>query len=48
MMAASAEAVAAYDHVIAGYVSYAADMAGRMATLFAADPDCPMAHCLQG
>ena len=48
MMAASADAVAAYDHVIAGYVSYAADMTPRMAALFAADPDCPMAHCLKG
>ena len=48
MMAASADAVAAYDHVIAGYVSYAADMTPRMAALFAADPECPMAHCLKG
>ena len=46
--AASADAVAAYDHVIDGYASYAADMAERMAALFAADPECPMAHCLKG
>jgi tetratricopeptide (TPR) repeat protein len=46
--AASAEAVAAYDHVINGYLSYSADIPRRMAALFALDPECPMAHCLKG
>ncbi len=46
--AASAEAVAAYDRVIDGYVSYAADIPARMAALTALDPECPMLHCLKG
>ena len=48
MTAASAEAVAAYDHVIDGYLSYSADIPARMAALRALDPECPMAHCLKG
>jgi tetratricopeptide (TPR) repeat protein len=46
--AASAEAVVAYDRVIDGYVSYAADIPVRMAGLTALDPECPMLHCLKG
>ncbi len=45
---ASAEAAAAYDRVIDGYVSYAADIPARMAALTVLDPDCPMLHCLKG
>lgn len=46
--AASAEAVAAYDRVIDGYVSYAADIPARMSALTVLDPDCAMLHCLKG
>ncbi len=48
MTAASAEAVAAYDAVVDGYVGYAVDIPARMAALAVIDPDCPMLHCLQG
>ena len=46
--AASAEAVAAFDGVIAGYLGYRADMQARMEALFAADPQMPFAHLLKG
>ncbi len=46
--AASAEAVVAFDRVIDGYVSYAADIPARMAALAVLDPECPMLHCLKG
>ena len=46
--AASAGAVAAYDHVIDGFLGYSADIPPRMAELLALDPECPMAHCLKG
>ena len=48
LTAASAEAAAAFDGVIAGYLGYRADMPGRMAALFAADPQMPFAHLLKG
>ena len=48
LTAASAEAAAAYNHVMDGYLGYRADMAPRMAALLATDPECPMAHCLKG
>ncbi len=44
----SAAAAAAFDHVIAGYLTYRADLPARMQSLLAADPDFAMAHCLQG
>jgi hypothetical protein len=44
----SGQAVAAFDHAIDGYLGYRADMAARMQTLLAADPDFGMAHCLKG
>ena len=46
--AASAEAAAAYDRVIDGYLTYAADIPARMAALTVLDPECPMLHCLKG
>lgn len=46
--AASETAVAALDHAIDGYVRYRADMQPRMAAVFAADPECALAHCLKG
>lgn len=44
----SAQAAAAFDHAIDGYLGYRADMAGRMEALLAADPDFGLAHCLKG
>jgi len=46
--AASAEAVKAFDAVVAGYLGYRADMPARMEALFAADPQMPFAHLLKG
>jgi tetratricopeptide (TPR) repeat protein len=46
--AASAEAVAAFDHVIEGYLAYRADIPRRMAALEAADPAFGLAQCLKG
>jgi hypothetical protein len=46
--AASAEAVRAFDHAIDAYLSYRSDVMARMEVLFAADPDCGMAHVLKG
>jgi tetratricopeptide (TPR) repeat protein len=46
--AASAAAVAAYDHALDAYIGYRADMAPRMEAMFATDPDCGMAHVLKG
>lgn len=48
MTAASEDAVRAFDHVVAGYVGYRTDIPQRMEALFAADADCPLAHCLRG
>jgi tetratricopeptide (TPR) repeat protein len=44
----SERAALAFDHAIDGYLGYRADMAARMETLLAADPDFGMAHCLKG
>ena len=46
--AASADAVKAFDHAIDAYLGYRSDIMTRMETLFAADPDCGMAHVLKG
>jgi hypothetical protein len=46
--AASTEAVQAFDHALDGYLSYRSDVAARMELLFAADPECGMAHVLKG
>lgn len=45
---ASDAALAAYDHVIMGYLKNRADLPARLKDLLAADPECPLAHCLQG
>ena len=44
----SAEAAAAFDHAVAGYVTYRADTGQRVAPMLAADPDFALAHCLKG
>jgi tetratricopeptide (TPR) repeat protein len=44
----SAEAVVAFDHLIAGYLRYRADTPARLAALLQADPDFALAHCMQG
>ena len=45
---ASAEAAAAYDHLVAGYLTYRADTPARLAALLEADPDAVLGHCMQG
>ena len=45
---ASAKAGAAYDHLVAGYLTYRADTPARLAALLEADPDCALAHCMKG
>ncbi|MGE4048920.1 MAG: tetratricopeptide repeat protein, partial [Acetobacteraceae bacterium] len=46
--AASAEAVAAFDTAVDGYLTYRADIPQRMAAVFAADPEFGLAHTLKG
>jgi tetratricopeptide (TPR) repeat protein len=45
---ASSAAAVAFDHAVAGYVTYRADAGQRLAPLLAADPDFALAHCLKG
>ena len=45
---ASAQAAAAFDHAVAGYVTYRADAGQRLAPLLAADAAFALAHCLKG
>jgi len=45
---ASDEAVAAYDHLIAGYLTQRADTPARLTRLLEADPGFVLAHCMQG
>ncbi len=45
---ASAEAAAAFDHAVQGYLHYAADAGARIAPMLAADPEAPMAQVLAG
>jgi tetratricopeptide (TPR) repeat protein len=45
---ADAKAASAYDHLVAGYLTYRADTPARLDALLKADPDCPLAHCMQG
>jgi hypothetical protein len=41
-------AVAAFDHLVAGYLKYRADLPDRLAALLAADPEWGLAHCVKG
>lgn len=45
---ASVEAAAAFDHLIAGYLTQRADTPDRVAALLEADPDFALAHCMKG
>jgi alcohol dehydrogenase class IV len=45
--AASAAAVRAFDHAIEAYLTYRSDIMARLEALFAADPECGMAHVLK-
>jgi tetratricopeptide (TPR) repeat protein len=45
---ASANAAAAFDHTVSGYLKYRADVAGRLGELLKADGEFAMAHCLKG
>jgi hypothetical protein len=44
----SANAAAAYDYLITGYLTQRADTPARLTALLAADPDFALAHCMQG
>ncbi len=44
----SAEAAAAFDDVVMGYLKYRADTAARLQRLLVADAEFVLAHCLQG
>jgi tetratricopeptide (TPR) repeat protein len=44
----SAKAAAAYDYLIAGYLSQRADTPARLTALLEADPDFALAHCMKG
>ncbi len=46
--AAGDDAMAAFDHVIEGYLGLAADTGERLKSVFEHDPDMPMAHVLKG
>ncbi|HUN42875.1 MAG TPA: tetratricopeptide repeat protein [Acetobacteraceae bacterium] len=44
----SVEAARAFDHAVAGYLTYRADAMQRVSALLETDPDCGMAHVLKG
>jgi hypothetical protein len=44
----SDSAVGAFDHLVAGYLKYRADLPERMAALLAADPEWALAPCVKG
>ena len=45
---ASDKAAAAFDHLVNGYLTYRADTPARLTALLEADPECALAHCMQG
>ena len=45
---ASANAAAAYDYLVTGYLTQRADTPARLTALLEADPDFALAHCMQG
>ena len=45
---AGPKAGAAFDHLVTGYLTYRADTPARLTALLEADPDCALAHCMQG
>jgi tetratricopeptide (TPR) repeat protein len=48
LTAASAEAVAGFDHTMNGYLKYRADTSARLKKALQADPECGMLHVLKG
>jgi len=44
----SANAAAAYDHLVTGYLTYRADTPARLTAALEADPDFALLHCMQG
>jgi tetratricopeptide (TPR) repeat protein len=46
--AASAKAAAAFDHLVAGYLTFRADTPDRLNAVLEADPDFALAHCMKG
>jgi tetratricopeptide (TPR) repeat protein len=45
---ASAKAAAAFDHLVAGYLTFRADTPDRLSAVLEADPDFALAHCMKG
>lgn len=45
---ASLKAAAAFDHLVAGYLTQRADTPDRLTAVLEADPDFALAHCMQG
>ena len=45
---ASAKAAAAFDHLVAGYLTQRVDIPARLAAVLDADPDFALAHCMKG
>lgn len=45
---ASPRAAAAFDHLVAGYLTQRADTPDRLTAVLEADPDFALAHCMQG
>ncbi len=48
MTAAGADAVAAFDHVMAGYLGFRADVGDRLKAALAIDRECPLLQCARG
>jgi hypothetical protein len=44
----SANAAAAYNHLVTGYLTQRADTPARTTALLEVDPDFALAHCMQG
>jgi tetratricopeptide (TPR) repeat protein len=44
----NAEAAAAFDHLVTGYLTSRADTPARLTAVLDADPDFALAHCMQG
>ena len=45
---ASGKAAAAFDHLVAGYLTFRADTPDRLNAVLEADPDFALAHCMKG
>src|SRR5690242_14947519 len=48
VVSASSDAVAAFDHVVAGFIASRADVGARLMSVLAKDPEFGLAHCMRG